>query len=276
LSVAARAASEDAASFVNGRFAERRNLRLSVIIPTMNEAASVGWVLENLPTSVDEVIVVDGRSTDDTIEVVRTVRPDARIILERTPGKGAAIRAGFAAARGDFIVMIDADGSMDPVEIERCVSALRDRRVPEHPGQYDMVKGSRFLRGGGTSDMSPVRQFGNDVLRRIVNVLYGVEFSDFCYGLIATRRDCVATLDLKRDGFEIEAEILLRAITTGLRIGEVASLEAPRLFGESNLSAWRDGRRVLKTILAERFIGDISPVPAATPVPFATAVRALA
>ena len=139
---------------MNGPFAERRNLRLSVIIPTMNEAASVGWVLENLPDTVDEVIVVDGRSTDETIEVVQTVRPDARIILERTPGKGAAIRAGFAAARGDFIVMIDADGSMDPAEIERCVAALRDRRTPGAAGEFDMVKGSRFLRGGGTSDMT--------------------------------------------------------------------------------------------------------------------------
>ena len=252
-------------------------MRLSVVIPTKNEAASIGWVLENLPAHVDEVIVVDGQSTDGTVETALALRPDVRIVMERRPDKGAAIRAGFAAARGDYIVMIDADGSMDPAEIDRCVAALRDRRDPQHGGRYDLVKGSRFLRGGGTADMSPIRQFGNDVLRRFVNTLYGVEFSDFCYGLIATRRDCVATLDLKRDGFEIEAEILLRAIGAGLRIGEVASLEAPRLFGESNLSAWRDGRRVLKTILAERFIGDSSsPAPAAVPLPVATAVRALA
>ena len=252
-------------------------MRLSVVIPTKNEAESIGWVLENLPAHVDEVIVVDGRSTDRTVDAALAVRPDARIVMERRPGKGAAIRAGFAAARGDYIVMIDADGSMDPAEIDRCLAALRDRRDPQHGGRYDLVKGSRFLRGGGTADMSPIRQFGNDVLRRCVNTLYGVEFSDFCYGLIATRRDCVAALDLKRDGFEIEAEILLRAIAAGLRIGEVASLEAPRLYGESNLSAWRDGRRVLKTILAERLMGDSAAAAAARrPWPAEVPVRAVA
>ena len=91
-------------------------------------------------------------------------------------------------------------------------------------------------------------------------MLYGVEFSDFCYGLIAVRRDCADALGLKRDGFEIEAEILLRGLGAGLRIGEVASLESPRMFGESNLHAFRDGRRVLRTILAERIDGDV-PVP---------------
>src|SRR4051812_17068251 len=229
----------------------------------MNEAESIGWVLERLPGDVGEVILVDGRSKDRTVEVAQEIRPDIRVVLERTPGKGAAIRAGFTAASGDYIVMIDADGSMDPVEIGNCVDALRDRRGAHPRNGYDLVKGSRFLRGGGTADMSPIRAFGNDVLRRMVNVLYGVEFSDFCYGLIATRRDCATALGLRRDGFEIEAEILLRAVGKGMRVGEVASLESPRLYGESNLNAWRDGRRVLKTILAERFIGDIEPAPVA-------------
>ena len=243
------------------RFA-RRGMHLSVVIPTMNEAGNIGWLLERLPDGIDEVILVDGRSTDGTVEVATAIRPDIRVVLEQRPGKGAAIRAGFAAAEGDFIVMIDADGSMDPAEIHRCVEALQDRRVGGSTGQYDLVKGSRFLRGGGTADMSPIRAFGNDCLRRVVNVLYGVEWTDFCYGLIALRRDCVEALALKRDGFEIEAEILLRAVDAGLRIGEVASLESPRLHGESNLSAWRDGRRVLRTIMAERFGTEAEPASA--------------
>jgi len=241
-------------------------VRLSVVIPTMNEARNIGWVLEQLPEEVDEVILVDGRSTDGTVEAAKLARPDLNVVLETRPGKGVAIRAGFAAARGDFIVMIDADGSMDPAEIRRCLASLRDRRGGGgSAGGYDLVKGSRFLRGGGTADMSPIRAFGNDVLRRMVNVLYGVEFSDFCYGLIGMRRDCATALGLRRDGFEIEAEILLRAIAAGMRIGEVASLEAPRLHGESNLSAWRDGRRVLRTILAERFIPDLAAPPISAP-----------
>jgi len=255
-------------SKLHGSWSDREGVYLSVVIPTLNEADSIGWVLEQLPNNVDEVILVDGRSKDRTVEVARQTRDDIRVVLERTPGKGAAIRAGFTAARGDYIVMIDADGSMDPIEIGRCVEALRDRRGANPRTGYDLVKGSRFLRGGGTSDMTPIRAFGNDVLRRMVNVLYGVDFSDFCYGLMATRRDCAATLGLRRNGFEIEAEIQLRALAAGLRVGEVASLEAPRLYGESNLNAWRDGRRVLKTILAERFVGDLGPAqPSGVPAP---------
>jgi glycosyltransferase involved in cell wall biosynthesis len=248
-----------------GRRDTRSAVHVSVVIPTKNEAANIGWVLSRLPECVDEVIVVDGNSTDGTIDVARRVRPDVRVVQEERPGKGAALRTGFGVATGDFIAMIDADGSMDPAEIERCVAHLRDRRRPSAPGRYDLVKGSRFLRGGGTADMSPIRALGNDWLRRMVNVLYGVEWSDFCYGLIATRRDCIDALGLRRDGFEIEAEILLRAVDAGLKVGEVASLESPRLHGASNLNAWRDGRRVLRTILAERFVGDTPPADARPP-----------
>lgn len=244
---------------------------VSLVIPTLNEEANIGWVLQRVPAWVEEVIVVDGGSRDRTVEVARTLRPDVVVVTELRKGKGVALRTGFATATCEVIVMIDADGSMDPAEIRRCLASLRDRRGGASTGGYDLVKGSRFLRGGGTADMSPIRAFGNDVLRRMVNVLYGVDFSDFCYGLIGMRRDCATALGLRRDGFEIEAEILLRAIAAGMRIGEVASLEAPRLHGESNLSAWRDGRRVLRTILSERFIGD-----AAAPLSAPASVTALA
>ncbi len=226
---------------------------VSVVIPTLNEAANIGWVLEQIPSVVDEIVLVDGRSTDDTIQVALSVRPDIRVVLERRPGKGAALRAGFAAGQGDYVAMIDADGSMHPSEIELCVELLEDRRRPEHPGRYEFVKGSRFAEGGGSSDISLVRRAGNDALRRLVNALYGVEFTDLCYGLCAFRRDSLDALDLTSDGFEVETEIAVRAIKAGLHIGEVPSFESPRLHGESNLRAWRDGPRVLRTLLSERF-----------------------
>src|SRR5215210_6403764 len=124
--------------------ASARSPRVSLVIPTLNEARNVAWVLERLPDCVDEVLLVDGRSTDDTIAVARSVMPDIRVIVEHRPGKGAALRAGFAAARGEYVVMIDADGSMNPAEIELFVEAL------EAGGE--LAKGSRFLSGGGTSD----------------------------------------------------------------------------------------------------------------------------
>src|SRR3954449_5621075 len=160
------------------------NPRVSVVIPTLNEERNVAWVLERLPAIADEVILVDGRSTDLTIEVARAVRPDIRVVLEREPGKGAALRAGFAAATGEYIVMIDADGSMDPAEIERFVDALQDG--------CDFVKGSRFAPGGGTTDMSTIRRLGNGALRGAVNVLYRTNFTDLCYGFIGFRRERLA------------------------------------------------------------------------------------
>jgi glycosyltransferase involved in cell wall biosynthesis len=219
---------------------------VSVVIPTLNEENNIAWVLERLPALVDEVVLVDGRSTDNTIAVARSVRPDLRLVLETQPGKGAALRAGFAAARGEYIVMIDADGSMDPAEITRFVDALRDG--------CDMVKGSRFAPGGGTADISPIRQLGNDALRRAVNLLYRTNFTDLCYGFIAFRRERLEVLRLYSAGFEIETEMISRAVVASLRIGEVPSFEAQRRYGESNLRAWRDGRRALKTLLQQRFI----------------------
>ena len=229
---------------------------VSIVIPTLNEERNVAWVLERLPDLVDEVILVDGRSTDRTIEVARAVRPDIRVVLEQQPGKGAALRAGFAAARGDYIVMIDADGSMDPAEIERFVDALQSGS--------DFVKGSRFATGGGTSDMSRIRKFGNDALRTAVNVLYRTNFTDLCYGFIGFRRERLGALRLGSQGFEIETEMIVRAVIASLQITEVASFEAERRHGESNLSAWRDGRRARRTLLRERFILPASPV---APIP---------
>jgi len=242
-------AAADARSHADPSPASTANV--SVVIPTLNEERCIAWVLERLPDIVSEVILVDGRSTDRTIEIARAIRPDLKLVLEQAPGKGAALRAGFAAATGDYIVMLDADGSMHPDEIERFVNALQDG--------LEFVKGSRFVEGGGTADMSLIRRLGNGALRTAVNRLYRTNLSDLCYGFIAFRRDRLSTLRLHSDGFEIETEMTVRAVTASLQIGEVASYEAPRRYGESNLHAWRDGRRVLRTLLRERLVLPATP-----------------
>jgi glycosyltransferase involved in cell wall biosynthesis len=223
----------------------------TVVVPARNEARNIGWVLERIPDFVAEVVLVDGDSIDGTVEAARRVRPDIRVIGQERPGKGAALRAGFAAATGDYVVMLDADGSMDPGEIERFVAAL--------DGGADMVKGSRFLPAAGTSDMTGVRRAGNGALLVLLNMLYGSRFTDLCYGFCAFRRTALARLGLRSDGFEIETEIVVRAIRSRIAVVEVPSFESPRRFGTSNLSVWRDGWRVLRTLLRARFGLNVAP-----------------
>ena len=216
--------------------------KVSLVIPTLNEGRNIGFVLEHVPDRVDEI----------TIAAARAVRSDVVIVQQVGAGKGSALRAGFAAASGDIIVMMDADGSMDPAEILSYVHAIE--------AGYEFVKGSRAIKGGGSEDLTLIRRFGNFALTSAVNVLFLVPFSDLCYGFVGFRKDRLDDLALMSRGFEFETEIAIRAIKVGLRIAEVPSNESNRRFGTSNLSAFRDGKRVLRTIIRKRLVSRPRPV----------------
>jgi glycosyltransferase involved in cell wall biosynthesis len=228
-----------------GQQPDRRPAKVSVVIPAMNEARNIGWVVGRVPLSVDELVLVDGNSTDATVEVTRAIRPDVVVVDDARRGKGAALRAGFEAATGDYVVMLDADGSMDPTEIGSFIAALDEGA--------DLAKGSRFLSEGGTADMTVLRYLGNRVLLALANLLFGSGHTDLCYGYAAFRREAVHGLGLSATGFEIETQLYLRSTRSGLVVTEVASFEAPRRNGTSNLHTFRDGWRVLKAILGERW-----------------------
>ncbi len=225
---------------------------VSVIVPAMNEEHNIGWVLERIPGWVDEVIVVDGFSSDRTVEVARATRRDVRVVSQRGRGKGAALRTGFEDASCDYVIAIDADGSMEPAEIEYYVAALERG--------YELVKGSRHLRAGGSLDLTPIRRLGNTALVGTVNLLWGCTFSDLCYGYFGFRRDRLNALGLTSGGFEIETEIAVRAVVAGLRIAEVPSVELLRHHGTSNLNAWRDGWRIVRLLARERLPIDRRPL----------------
>ncbi|MFU8874015.1 glycosyltransferase family 2 protein [Micromonospora sp. SL4-19] len=225
---------------------------VSVVIPTLNEEKNIAWVLERMPPIVDEVVLVDGHSADRTVEVARAIRPDIVVLTQNCRGKGDAARVAFAAATGDLIVMIDADGSMDPAEIHRYVTPLING--------YDFVKGSRFLTGGGSTDLTALRRTGNNMLVRLTNSFFLVRFTDLCYGFVSFRRECLPALALTSHGFEIETELVVHALKANLRIAEVPSTEFPRRCGTSNLHTFRDGQRVLRTLLRERFVRRSRPV----------------
>ncbi|MGB7051831.1 MAG: glycosyltransferase family 2 protein [Acidimicrobiales bacterium] len=237
---------------------ELKRSKVSVVIPAKNEAHNLWQVLPELAQDDCEVILVDGNSTDDTVSVAKRLRPNIIIIGQTRKGKGNALACGFAVARGDFIVMLDADGSADPAEIPRFVDALEKGA--------DFAKGSRFLPGGGSNDISRFRRSGNFLLNRIVNVVYGTKYTDLCYGYNAFRRQCLSVIDLDwrnadgvdgnvmlwGDGFEVETLINVRIAKAGLQVCEVPSFERRRGYGVSNLNAVSDGLRVLRTIHAER------------------------
>jgi glycosyltransferase involved in cell wall biosynthesis len=222
-----------------------RRPTVSVVIPTLNEAKNLPLVLPFIPLDwVDEVLLVDGRSTDNTVEVAKSIMPSIKVVLEKTPGKGAAMRAGYAASTGDIIIILDADGSNDPREIPRFVMALMDG--------VDMAKGSRFATGGGTTDMPRIRQWGNGSFVHMVNFLFGTHWTDLCYGYHAFWRHCLNEIDLKNvNGFEIDTSLYLKAVEANLRVTEVPSFEGYRFYGYGKLQTIPDGWRVLKTIFKE-------------------------
>jgi hypothetical protein len=220
---------------------EKHRMTVALVIPAKNEAANISWVLEQAPACVDEIILVDGHSTDATLVTARCSRPDIRIVHQEGTGKGDALRVGFHATTADVIVMIDADCSMSPQEIPNFLHFLGNG--------YDFVKGSRFIAGGGSHDITRLRRWGNRALVYLVNALYEEQLTDLCYGFCAFHRRYLPFLDLTSAGFEVETQMTLSALKAGMRVAEVPSLEMPRRHGRSNLRTFPDGTRVLRAIL---------------------------
>ena len=229
---------------------------VSVVIPALNEEDNLPVVLEGLPR-VDEIVIVDGGSADDTVAVAREIRPDAVVVRQTRTGKGNALACGFAASRGDIVVTLNADGSTDPGEIPRYVDALLSGAEVAH--------GSRYRDGGGDLGGHRLDRFGNALLSRLVNAMFGTRFTDLGYGYNAYWRGMLPALDLpaidaprlKRgrllwgDGPEIEPLINIRTAAQGMRVVEVASIGYPPINGLRERPRTRRAVRALRTAFAE-------------------------
>ena len=235
--------------------------KVSVIIPAKNEAANVSRLIPEIPKFVDETIIVVSSETDSTLESIRKFDKSRKIIslIQDNVGKGDAQKKGLSQITGDYVCMIDADGSVNLDEIQQMLHLLINNNL-------DLVKGSRYLGEGGSDDLTKFRSLGNLILTKLTNILFAENWSDLAYGLVGYRRDAIKKLHLLElqtnkkflrykygNGFELETVILTRGSRLGFKIEEFPSFELQRVEGFSNLRAIRDGFRLLFAILYERF-----------------------
>jgi glycosyltransferase involved in cell wall biosynthesis len=238
---------------------------VSVIIPARNEAANLPCVFRTIPPWINEIIVVDGHSVDDTVAVTSELCPQARVITQPGQGRGDALLAGFAAATGDILVAMEADGSTDGSELIQFVGAL--------VCGADFVTGSRFSGSGGSPGITAARRHGNRLLGFLVNHMFKTRFTDLSYGYSAFWARHLDALGIDCTDFEVEALMSIRAAKAGLQIHEVPSFERPRLTGDSNLGVIRDGWQTLKLIVRERFAESASrPTEVESAIPLSSAV----
>ena len=219
-------------------------LRVSVVIPCLNEAASIERCVESAWEALDalgaegEVIVADNGSTDGSPELAAAA--GARVVRERRRGYGSAYLAGFAAARGEYIVMADADLTYDFGDIPRFVEQLDE--------------GAQLVMGNRMANIKPGampwhhRYIGNPVLTGVLNLFFRTGVRDAHCGMRAVRRDVLPRLDLRTTGMEFASEMVIRAAKENLEIREIPIEYHPRE-GESKLSSFRDGWRHLRFLL---------------------------
>jgi len=223
---------------------------LSIIVPVYNEKKTIEEIIRRID-KVDvgmkkEIIVVDGCSTDGTKEILNNIkRDDLRVIHEeKRMGKGAAVRRGLSEAQGEIILIQDADLEVNPAEYPYLLN-------PILAGHKQVVFGSRFLKGKGLTRFGSY--IGNQLITWAVNLLFFVHLTDIATCHKVFSRNVLKKLDLKSNGFEIEAEITTGILKNGFKIYEVPIDYVPRTHQDGKKLNWHVGFKVLSSIIKFRF-----------------------
>lgn len=219
-------------------------MNVTLVIPTMNEAGAIGRVLKEIPKKkVNEIIVIDGHSTDNTAREARAElrRRKDKFILQKKKGFGNALLEAFEKASGDVVVIMDGDGSQNPKDIPLFLKKIKEG--------YTYVMGSRYGRGGRSDDDTIIRLIGNRALTSLTNLVHHTKVSDSLYLFIAVKRRDLEKLKLSSPGIEICVEIPIKAHRAGLKFAEIPVIERARYAGESKVNAFWSGLSILKMIL---------------------------
>jgi len=200
-------------------------------------------VLLKIPNWIDEIVLVDGHSTDNTVKVAQILRPDAKVFLQTGIGKGDALKCGFQKATGDIVVTLDADGATNPEDIPKFIDPLMQG--------CDFAKGTR-LKFGRPKHMRWHRWLGNKILALSANLLFQTNYTDLCSGYNAFWRKKIRGMKFYTSGFEMEQEFYVKLKKTQLRVVEAPFVEGRRHGGSSKVSDFKQGFKDLLTILMER------------------------
>jgi dolichol-phosphate hexosyltransferase len=216
----------------------------TIIIPARNEEKTIEIVLKDVKDMTNDLIVIDGHSTDGTAEIAR--KYNARLILDNGLGKGDAIRIGLNEARLPVTVFIDADGSHDPKDIVKLVNPILHDK-------FDMVMGSRMLGGsdelfGSISEV--IRLMGSLIISLSINYRFGVRFTDFQNGFRAIKTEVGRNLGLRSNITTIEQEMAMKCLHYGYRITEVPTHEYKRKGGVSKINVMRVAHRYVWSLIS--------------------------
>ena len=226
---------------------KKRDSSVSVIIPVFNEERTVGDIITRTKNTLEklklpyEVIVVDDGSVDRSLEISQA--KEANVLRNTHQGKGHAIRSGFKWAKGNIIVTLDSDGSHKPEEIPLILQCVMEDKV-------DFAIGSRFFNTEANKAKIPrLNRLGNRIFNSLIGLLTGVKISDSQSGFRAIRSAIIKKMELNSRGYEVESEMLIKALKMGVRVAEVPITFEQRTVGKSRLDPIKDGIRILNSII---------------------------